>query len=170
MRPLRHGGTGSDSEQDFQPEFMPDRFESGSHNAIGLAGLSEGVAWILRKTVKALFEHDQALCRAFVAGVAGAEGLRILGPQGTRQRMGVFSVQVDGMGPQKLAERLEREFGILTRAGLHCAPLAHKHLGTVAGNGTTRLSFGPFISEADVKYAAGALVQIASASMAVAHS
>jgi len=169
VRPLRHGGTGSVSEQAVQPEFMPDKFEAGSHNAIGLAGLSEGVAWILRKTVKALFEHDQMLCRTFVEGLTGVDGVKILGPQDVRQRLGVFSVRVAGMEPMKLAEQLEREFGILTRAGLHCAPLAHQHLGTVARNGTTRLSFGPFISETDVRDAASALVKIASASLSVAH-
>ena len=70
------------------------------------------------------------------------------------------------MEPLKLADLLEREHGVLTRPGLHCAPLAHKHLGTVALGGTTRLSFGPFLSPADVEYAAGALTKIASESFA----
>jgi cysteine desulfurase family protein len=162
--PLRHGGTGSLSEQDTQPEFMPDKFEAGSHNAIGLAGLSEGVYWILKKTVKALHEHDQSLCRMFMETVDGVDSLRYFGPQGIRSRMGVFSVQVAGMEPMQLANRLEHDYGILTRPGLHCAPLAHKHLGTVdgpGGGGTTRLSFGPFLTVQDVKYAADALAQIA---------
>ncbi len=171
LRPLRYGGTGSISEQDVQPEFMPDKFEAGSHNAIGIAGLSEGVAWILRKTVKALFEHDQLLTRTFIDAVAGVEGLRFLGPQTTRHRMGVFSVLVGAPGaemePLKLADLLERDHGILTRPGLHCAPLAHKHLGTVGAGGTTRLSFGPFLSVGDVQYVAGALAKIAAESFAV---
>ena len=161
MVPLRHGGTGSASEQDVQPEFMPDKFEAGSHNAIGLAGLSAGVEWILKKTVKALFEHDQMLCRTFMETVEGVEGLRYVGPQGIRNRMGVFGVLIEGWDPLKLAGRLEEEFGILTRAGLHCAPLAHKHLGTAESGGTTRLSFGPFLTVLDVKYVADALATIA---------
>jgi cysteine desulfurase family protein len=159
--PLRHGGTGSVSEQDTQPEFMPDKFEAGSHNAIGLAGLSEGVYWILKKTVKSIFEHDQSLCRIFMETVDNLDNFRYLGPQGIRHRMGVFSVQVNGYEPIQLANRLEKDYGILTRPGLHCAPLAHKHLGTVPTGGTTRLSFGPFLSVLDIKYAADALAQIA---------
>lgn len=161
LRPLRFGGTGSVSEQDVQPEFMPDRFESGSHNAIGIAGLSAGIDWILQRTVKSLFDHDQTLCRVFMEGVADVEGLRYMGPQGIRNRMGVFSVRVDGLDPMALADRLEKDFGILTRAGLHCAPLAHRHLGTADSHGTTRLSFGPFLSPQDVQYAADALAKIA---------
>jgi cysteine desulfurase family protein len=164
--PLRHGGTGSISELDVQPDFMPDRFESGSHNAIGLAGLSEGVAWILKKTVATLWEHDRMLCKAFMEAVDGVEGLRYLGPQGIRDRTGVFSMQIAGMEPLKLAERLESEFGILSRAGLHCAPKAHEHIGTTSCGGTTRLSFGPFLEVFDVKYAADALASIAQSAFA----
>jgi selenocysteine lyase/cysteine desulfurase len=161
IRPLRFGGTGSISEQQIQPEFMPDRFEAGSHNAIGIAGLSAGVAWILRKGIPALFEHDQNLCKTFMEAVDGVEGLRYLGPQGIRHRMGVFSVRIEGIDPLKLADQLEAEYGILTRAGLHCAPLAHRHLGTMEGRGTTRLSFGAFLNLPEVQYAADALAKIA---------
>ncbi len=182
LKPLRHGGTGSISEQAVQPEFMPDKFESGSHNAIGLAGLSASVYWILKRTVKSLYEHDQMLCRAFMEGVEGIGGvggirgdggdmLRYFGPQGIRNRMGVFSVQIGGchgMGPGKLADRLENEFGVLSRAGLHCAPFAHEHLGTVACGGTTRLSFGPFLTVFDVKYIADALASIAMGTLSPA--
>ena len=168
LTPLRYGGTGSISEQDVQPEFMPDKFEAGSHNAIGIAGLSAGVEWVLNKTVKTLFEHDQMLCRTFMECAENVDGLRYLGPQGIRDRMGVFSVQVGNYEPLQLAQRLENEFGILTRPGLHCAPLAHKHLGTVNAGGTTRLSFGPFLTPLDVKYAADALATIALENYSVA--
>ncbi|MGN6367299.1 MAG: aminotransferase class V-fold PLP-dependent enzyme [Phycisphaerae bacterium] len=161
LRPLRHGGTGSISEQAVQPEFMPDKFEAGSHNAIGLAGLAEGVSWILKKTVAALYQHDQTLCKAFMSGVEGVDGLHYFGPQGIRNRMGVFSVQIRGMEPGRLADLLEKDFGILTRPGLHCAPLAHTHLGTVAAGGTTRLSFGPFLNVPDIEYVANALSAVA---------
>jgi cysteine desulfurase family protein len=164
LRPLRHGGTGSISEQDVQPEFMPDKFESGSHNAIGIAGLSAGVYWILKKTVQSLFEHDQMLCRAFMEGVEGLDALQYFGPQGIRNRVGVFSVQIGGghgIEPGALAGRLENEFGILSRAGLHCAPWAHQHIGTTPCGGTTRLSFGPFVTVPDVKYVADALAMLA---------
>ena len=161
LRPVRFGGTGSISEQPVQPDFMPDKYEAGSHNAIGLAGLSVGVQWVLNKGVKTLFEHDQMLCRTFMESVEGVEGLRYFGPQGIRNRMGVFSVRIGEMAPLKLAEILENEYGILTRPGLHCAPLAHTRIGTIGAGGTTRLSFGPFLSVLDIKYAADALAQVA---------
>jgi cysteine desulfurase family protein len=161
MRPVRFGGTGTKSEKQVQPDFMPDKFEAGSHNAIGIAGLSAGVAWILKKGIGELFEHDQSLCRTFMESVDGVEGLRFLGPQGIRNRMGVFSMKIVGMEPLALAKKLEEEFGILTRPGLHCAPLAHTHLGTVETGGTTRLSFGAFLNLPEVQYAGDALAQIA---------
>lgn len=163
LRPLKEGGTGSVSEQDRQPEFMPDKYEPGSHNAIGIAGLSEGVRWVLEQTVAKLAAHDLELIGAFLDGVADVEGLMLYGPQGVKHRTGVFSVRIDGYDPQELAAVLETSFGILTRPGIHCAPLAHEALGTAATGGTVRLSFGPFVSAQDVSFAADALAQIAEA-------
>jgi cysteine desulfurase/selenocysteine lyase len=163
LRPLKEGGTGSVSEQDRQPEFMPDKYEPGSHNAIGIAGLSEGIRWVLEQTVAELAAHDLELIGAFLDGIAEVEGLTLYGPQGVKHRTGVFSVRIDGYDPQELATVLETSFGILTRSGIHCAPLAHEALGTAATGGTVRLSFGPFVSAQDVSFAADALAQIASA-------
>ncbi len=162
MTTIREGGTGSVSENDRQPEFMPDRFEPGSHNAIGIAGLSAGVQWVLDRGVENLRNHELDLIRTFIEGASDIPGLKYFGPQGVRDRVGVFSVVVDGLSPMDLAGGLENEFGILTRPGLHCAPLIHEAIGTAATGGTTRLSFGPFLSKQDVKYATDALAQIAS--------
>jgi cysteine desulfurase family protein len=162
LRPLKEGGTGSVSEQDVQPEFMPDRFEPGSHNAIGLIGLNEGVRWVAEQTVEKLAAHDLDLVRVFLDGASNVDGLTYVGPQGVRHRMGVFSVSVDGLDPHELAAVLEGSYGILTRAGIHCAPLAHAALGTASCGGTTRFSFGPFLSKQDVKFATDALAEIAT--------
>lgn len=162
IAPLREGGTGSVSENDRQPDFMPDRFEPGSHNAIGIAGLSEGVQWILDRGIDNLFEHDRDLVRTFIDGVGSIEGLTYFGPQGVKNRVGVFSVRVAGFDPLDLARALEEDFGILTRPGLHCAPLIHEAIGTAATGGTTRLSFGPFLSKQDVKFATDALAEVAA--------
>ena len=170
MRPIREGGTGSVSERDTQPDFLPDRFEAGSHNAIGIIGLSEGVAWVLEQTVAKLWRREQDLCRVMLDGLSdtGAmPGLTYYGPQGINHRCGVFSVRIDaGPGaefanPQTLSDLLEQEYGILTRSGLHCAPLAHRTMGTLDLGGTTRLSLGPFLSKQDVKYACDALGHVA---------
>jgi selenocysteine lyase/cysteine desulfurase len=162
LQTLREGGTGSVSEHDTQPTFMPDRFEPGSHNAIGLIGLSEGVAYLLERGVEALWQHETDAMATMIEGLSSIEGLTYLGPQGVADRCGVFSVRLAGFDqPGELSERLETEYGILTRSGIHCAPHAHRTFGTDTLGGTTRLSLGPFVSLQDVKYATDALSQVA---------
>lgn len=163
LRPLKEGGTGSVSEQDRQPEFMPDKYEPGSHNAIGIAGLSEGVKWVADRTVEKLAAHDLELTRTFLDGITDIEGLTLYGPQGVKHRTGVFSIRIDGYDPHELSTVLETSYGILTRPGIHCAPLAHEAIGTAATGGTVRFSFGPFVTAQDVSYATDALAQIAAA-------
>lgn len=162
LRPLKEGGTGSISEIDRQPDFMPDKYEPGSQNAIGIAGLSAGVKWVLDYGIEKIAEHDLALVRMFLDGISDVEGLTLIGPPTVRNRLGVFSVRVDGFDPHELAAVLESEFGILTRPGIHCAPLAHETFGTTQFGGTTRFSFSPMLSVQDVKFATDALAQIAS--------
>lgn len=158
---MKEGGTGTDSEQPVQPEAMPDKYEIGSHNAIGLAGLAASVEWVLRRGVEALRCHDEELCRLFMQLTDGVEHLRVYGPRDLAHRTGVFSVNVDGFeSPNALAKALEEGFGLLTRPGVHCAPLAHKTIGTSPA-GTCRLSFGPFTTEAHVRRAAEALATVA---------
>lgn len=161
VAPLIEGGTGSVSEEPRQPDFMPDRYESGSHNAIGIAGLGAGIEWILEKGIETLHAHDLDLVRTFIDGVSNIEGLTYFGPQGVRSRVGVFSVRIDGYEPQELSAVLESHYGILTRSGIHCAPFAHETIGTSRSGGTTRFSFGPFLSKQDVKFATDALAEIA---------
>ncbi|MEM6333388.1 MAG: aminotransferase class V-fold PLP-dependent enzyme [Planctomycetota bacterium] len=166
MATVREGGTGSVSELDTQPTFMPDRFEPGSHNAIGLIGLSEGVQFILDRGIDQLWAHEQGLIRTAIEGLNGdLPGLRYLGPQGVADRCGVFSIRIDTpddtfADPAALADALESEFGILTRAGIHCAPLAHDAMQTRDRGGATRLSFGPFVQPQDVKYATDAIAEL----------
>ncbi|MFN4241796.1 MAG: aminotransferase class V-fold PLP-dependent enzyme [Tepidisphaerales bacterium] len=163
LRPYREGGTGSVSEHDRQPEFLPDKYEAGSHNAPGIIGLLAGVRWVLQQGVENLYRHDQELVRTFLEAMLRCEGLTYYGPQGVAHRIGVFSVRVDGYTPHELSAVLEAEFGLLTRSGLHCAPHAHRTLGTADGGGTTRLSFGPFLSRQDVKFAGDVLANVAMA-------
>jgi cysteine desulfurase/selenocysteine lyase len=165
VRPLKEGGTGSLSEEPRQPDLMPDRYESGSLNAIGIVGLLEGVKWVQSQTVEKLASADQDLVRTFIEGVSGVEGLTYFGPQGVRNRIGVFSARLEGMTAAALSTALEQNYGILTRAGLHCAPLVHRAIGTAQIGGTTRFSFGPFLSKQDVQFATDALAQIAGANL-----
>lgn len=161
VRPLMEGGTGSVSEEPRQPIFMPDRYESGSHNAIGIAGLNAGLEWIAGQGIDSLAKHDQDLVRVFIDGVSNVEGLTFFGPRGVKDRVGVFSVRIEGYEPQELSAILESNYGILTRSGIHCAPFAHETIGTASLGGTTRLSFGPFVTLQDVKFATDALAEIA---------
>jgi len=163
LRPLKEGGTGSVSEQDRQPDFMPDKYEPGSHNAVGIIGLSEGVKWVAEQTVARLHSHDLELVGTFLEGVSDIEGLTYYGPRGVKNRVGVFSVRVEGYDPHELSAALESSFGILTRSGIHCAPLAHEAIGTASLGGTTRFSFGPFLCSQDVSYATDALAEVAAA-------
>ena len=162
LRTVREGGTGSVSEQPTQPQFLPDKYEPGSHNAAGIIGLSAGVKWIADRSVEALHAHDQDLVRTFIDGVGDVEGLKYYGPQGVRDRVGVFAVRVEGFDPHELSAVLESHYGILTRSGIHCAPLCHETLGTAETGGATRFSFGPFLTKQDVKYATDALAEIAT--------
>jgi selenocysteine lyase/cysteine desulfurase len=151
---------------------MPDKYEAGSHNTIGIVGLLAGLEYLLERGVEAVAEHERALSEQFLNGLhtyTGGSllpGLRLLGPQGMADRVGVFSVTVDGMTPLELAQQLEDRFGVLTRPGLHCAPHAHEAMRTdpasvgADGAGACRFSLGPFLSVQDVKYATDGLAQI----------
>ncbi|MEO0513950.1 MAG: aminotransferase class V-fold PLP-dependent enzyme [Planctomycetota bacterium] len=176
MRTVREGGTGSVSELDVQPTFMPDRFEPGSHNAPGIVGLNAALGWVLDQTVEKLWAHDRKLTETMIDGLhdtASMPGFAYVGPQGIKYRCGVFSFRIDHPGnepgrfddPTALADALENEYGILSRAGIHCAPLAHQTVGTAARGGTTRLSFGPFVTTQDVKYACDALAQLCESAL-----
>lgn len=161
LRTTREGGTGTISEEPRQPDFMPDRFESGSHNAVGLIGLSEAVQWVIDQTVESLHARERDLTRTFIEGISDIDGLKYFGPQGVRDRVGVFSVRINGLDPHELSSALEASYGILTRSGIHCAPLIHQAIGTLDIGGTTRFSFGPFLSVQDVKFATDVLAEIA---------
>ncbi len=167
VRPVRTGGTGSSSEQETQPAVLPDRYEPGSQNGIGLAGLSEGVAWLLERG-ESLYEHDRMLRSAMLQGLrgldawgpeAGRRGWRLMGPTDSNARVGVFTLTHAELSPHEVAGVLEQEYGILVRAGLHCAPRAHAAMGTRGG--AVRVSFGPFNTVEDVARIVGALRDIA---------
>lgn len=153
LRTVRQGGTGSNSELDVQPDFLPDKYEPGSHNAIGLVGLSESLKYILERGVQSLWEHDRELCQAmFTEFNRELPGLTWYGPRKLAERTGVFCLRIKGYeNPQDLSDALESRFGLLTRSGIHCAPLAHQTIGTYPLGGTTRFSFGPFNTVEDVQ-------------------
>jgi cysteine desulfurase / selenocysteine lyase len=157
LRTIKQGGTGTKSEEAIQPDTLPDKYEPGSHNAIGIASLAAGVKYVLDRGDSALQKHDRDLCRRFMAGLDMVDGLTWFGPRDVEKRVGVFSVRMEGFIPNELSLALESQFGILTRSGLHCAPLAHKTIGTLENGGTTRFSLGPFVTLDDIDLTLNAL-------------
>ena len=156
LTPLVTGGTGSASDTEIQPHFMPDRFESGTPNVPGIYGLEAALAFLEETGVERIAEHDRMLTGRFLDGLRTIPGAALVGPDTVEGRVGVLSVDFLNLDNAEAAEKLEREFGILTRCGLHCAPSAHKTLGTFP-RGTVRFSLGWFNTEADVDYALKAI-------------
>jgi cysteine desulfurase family protein len=159
-RPLYHGGTGTDSEKTLQPDVLPDYYEAGSHNAIGLAGLKAGCDFVADVTPAAMGEHKARLTERFAAAVGEIPGVEYFGARGISGRAGVCSVRVAGMDAAEVGHRLDVGYGIMVRTGLHCSPLAHTTLGTI-DTGTVRFSFGYYNDEEQVDAAAQALQEIA---------
>lgn len=167
--PLRHGGTGTDSDLPSHPPEMPERFEAGSTNAVGLAGLSEGVAFVLESLAPNAFIAERTRTAGMLAALVARgvrtesqpardgplSALRLLGPGDASRRVGLFSLVHDSVDSHELSALLEAEFGVLTRAGLHCAPGAHRVSGTPTG--ALRMSLGPFVTESDIQYACESL-------------
>jgi cysteine desulfurase family protein len=168
ITPARTGGTGTVSESDIHPTTMPDRYEPGSHNTLGIVGLSEGIAWLNARTVDSLWHAEQQRIARILDALADAAafpGLTVLGPSTPRHRVGVFSLTHDALAPAELAAILESEFGILTRAGIHCAPRAHEHFGTRDTGGATRISLGHFTADAHIETLLGALREICASTL-----
>ena len=143
LRPLYQGGTGTHSHLEEQPEFLPDCFESGSHNALGLAGWLASTRFIKERGVSEIRKHKLALTQYFIERASSINGVHYYGSRRMELQNGVVSLTFDGLDVGKVGERLDKEFGIMARTGLHCAPLAHKTMGTFA-TGTVRFSFGIF--------------------------
>jgi cysteine desulfurase family protein len=157
--PVMRGGTGSRSELEVQPDFMPDKLESGTLNAVGIAGLGAGAEYLLQHGVEQVRRHEQALVGRFLDGAATLPGVTVYGPPGVEQRIGVLSFNIEGVSPSRVGLMLDRGFGIMTRIGLHCAPAAHRTIGTFP-SGTVRFGFSCFNTIAEVDYALQALAQI----------
>jgi len=159
MIPLKQGGTGSRSEFEEQPDFLPDCFESGTPNGVGLAGLFAGVQFVLEKGVGQIRQSEITLIKKLIKGLKEIPQLRPYGPENEANRIATLSFNVAQLSPSEVAIRLEKEFGILCRPGLHCAPAAHHTLGTFP-EGTIRFGLSAFNTEAEIETAIQAVSQI----------
>ncbi|MDR7868757.1 MAG: aminotransferase class V-fold PLP-dependent enzyme [Sporomusaceae bacterium] len=161
VEPLRHGGTGSLSESDRQPHFYPDRLESGTPNTPGIAGLLAGVTYINKRGLEKIRTAESLLTGELLTGLANIPGVAVYGPPPGVPRAAVVSFTVGDRDSGEIAHRLDREYGIACRGGLHCAPWAHRTLGTLA-TGTVRFSPGCFTTAADIAAALTAVQAIAA--------
>ena len=155
---LRQGGTGSLSEDDHQPDRLPDKYESGNHNAPGLFGLEAALEWWEQHNAGDLRLHALALRRRLIDALGGVASVRLFAADLPDEFVvGVLNFVIDGFDPQEVAAILDHDFQIQVRSGLHCAPGAHRHQGTLSDGGTVRASFGPSTTNDEVDRLAAAL-------------
>ena len=159
MIPLKQGGTGSRSEFEQQPDFLPDCFESGTPNGPGIAGLLAGLQFVMKKGVEKILEQEGLLIERLIAGMKKIPGVKIYGPENGKRRIATLSLTIEGYTPSEVSTRLEREFSVLCRPGLHCAPAAHRTLGTFP-DGTIRFSLGAYNTEDEINEVINAVSEI----------
>jgi cysteine desulfurase family protein len=159
--PLVEGGTGSRSEDEHQPDFLPDKFESGTQNVPGIAGLAAGIRYVNEKGLKAIRREKQELTAVFLQGLSEIPGAIVYGTNNAQQMVPTISLNIEGIDNGDLSFMLEQAYGIMTRSGLHCSPHAHKTIGTFP-EGTTRFSFGYNNTLSDIDDILTALQEIAN--------
>ena len=160
--PLMEGGTGSLSHEETQPDVMPDKFEAGTSNLPGFAGLDAALDWIERTGIEAIREREEKLGARLEEGLLSIKGLRLLGSaRGESPRLPVYAFNVDGKDNGEFANDLSMTYGIEGRPGLHCAPLAHRTLGTFP-EGALRLSPGYYTTEDEIDYTIESIRALAS--------
>lgn len=161
FEPLKRGGTGSRSELEEQPDFLPDLCESGTANAVGLAGLGAGVRFVLEQGVEKIRRHEEKLAAQLIEGLKAISGVTVYGGRDAARQTATVSFNIAGLEPSEVGLRLDEEYSIMCRVGLHCAPSAHKTIGTFP-RGTVRFGLSYFNTKEEVEVAVGAVHQLAS--------
>ena len=163
ISPLLSGGTGSISHTEEIPDFMPDRFEPGTMNLPGIFGLHAALEWLNDAGIENIHNKEKKLTELFLQKISemdsGGEKIRLIGKESVDGRTSVVSIQTPGRDVSEIAYLLDKNYGIMTRVGLHCAPNAHKTLDTYP-TGTVRFSFGYFNTEEEVLFAVKALEEL----------
>jgi len=158
--PVKRGGTGSRSEQEEHPDFLPDLCESGTPNAVGLAGLLAGLEFVMKVGIEKIRRHEKRLTERLLRGLLQTAGVTVYGPGTAERQLATVSFNIQGIAPSEVGLRLDEEFGILCRVGLHCAPAAHRTLGTFP-EGTVRFGLSYLNREEEIDEAIQAVVRIA---------
>ena len=160
IRPLVCGGTGSRSESELQPRDLPDRFESGTPNLPGIAGLGASIRWLREFGFEWIRVHREQIHAALLDGLADIPRLRVYGTRDVLRSVAIVSLSVGEHPVSRVGHILDQEFDIMTRVGLHCAPAAHQSIGSFP-SGTVRLAPGLFTTETEVAQTLGALREVA---------
>lgn len=158
---LREGGTGSKSEDLFQPDLLPDKYESGTHNTPGIVGLNEGVKFILEKGIDNIRAHEEELCKYMLEKLQEVPNIIIYGTKDSKKRAAVIAINIGNMDSGEITFLLDSEYQIATRSGIHCSPLAHSTLGTLE-QGAVRFSIGYFNTKSEIDEAIEALKEISN--------
>jgi selenocysteine lyase/cysteine desulfurase len=159
LKQLKEGGTGSRSSSLEHPDFYPDKLEAGTHNLPGIAGLNAGLKYILNRGTESIYSHEKNLLDIFIKELKNNSKIKIYGPESIEHRSGVLPVNIEGMDSSEVANILDSIYNIAVRPGLHCAPLAHKAIGTEK-IGAVRFGVGPFNKKSDIMAAVKALNEI----------
>jgi cysteine desulfurase family protein len=159
IEPLIRGGTGSRSESEEQPDDLPDKFESGTANLAGIAGLGAGLKWVTDRGIDEIRDHLKKLSQTLIDGLSTIPKVKIYGTLDPERSVSIVSFTVDGMCVSEIGLRLDEEYGVLSRVGLHCAPAAHKTIGSFP-EGTVRLAPGVFTTMDDIQKAIQAISRV----------
>lgn len=159
LRSIREGGTGSQSESIFQPDMLPDKYESGTLNTPGIAGLGAGVRQILKEGQSKISSHEKRLGKLFLEALSHLKAIQVYGPSNPSRRTGIICLNIGNKDSSEVSNLLDERYDIAVRGSLHCAPLAHKTIGTLR-QGTVRFSYGVFNRLDEVKSCIKALEEI----------
>ncbi|MBU5592397.1 aminotransferase class V-fold PLP-dependent enzyme [Clostridium sp. MSJ-4] len=157
--PFITGGTGSLSSSIYQPDFLPDKYESGTMNTPGIIGLLAGIQYIKSQGMDYIKNKEEELCDLFLNNLLNMDNVKLYGLTTAKHRTAVISANFENKDSSEISYLLDSQFGIMTRTGLHCAPLAHKTIGTYP-EGTLRFSIGPFNDERDILYTIDSLNKV----------
>jgi cysteine desulfurase family protein len=160
LKPLIRGGTGSQSEMEIQPEHLPDKYESGTINTVGIAGLGAGIKWVQQKGIEAVREKEKKLTRTLIEGLSDIKGIKVYGCRNHEKSVAIVSFTVKEKHVSEIGFKLDEEYGVLSRVGLHCAPSAHRTIGSFP-EGTVRLAPGVFTEMKDIMTALKAIDRVA---------